>query len=93
VLYAGIKETPMGVSSIRMPDPVHDRLRAWAQAEGRSLNDLAVEILDRESRRWQARQALAAAIKVREAVRARVGEQPDSTPLIRELREERTRRG
>ena len=83
----------MGASSIRMPDVVHDRLRAWARAEGRSLNDLAVDILDRESRRWQARQALAAAIAVRQAVRARAGEQPDSTPLIRELRAERTGRG
>lgn len=81
----------MAVSNIRMPNQVHQRLKEWARAEGRSINDLAVEILDRESRRWEARQGLAAARQVREAIRQRAGEQPDSAPFIRELREERER--
>ncbi len=82
----------MAISNIRMPDSVHERLKEWAREEGRSLNDLAVEILDRESRRWEALRGLEAARKVREEIRERVGVQPDSAPLIRELREERSRR-
>ena len=81
----------MAVSNIRMPNQVHERLKEWARAEGRSLNDLAVEILDRESRRWEARQGLVAARRVREAIRQQAGQQPDSAPLIRALRDERGR--
>ena len=82
----------MAVSSIRMPDEVYERLRAWARQQNRSINELTVEILDRETRRWVARQALEEADRVREEIRARHGELPDSTPLIREIREERSHR-
>ncbi len=83
----------MAATNVRMPDEVHERLRAWAREEKRSLNDLAVEILDEASRRWAARRALADARRVREAIRAREGDLPDSVPLLRELREERAVRG
>jgi len=83
----------VAATNVRMPDEIHERLKAWAREENRSLNDLTVEILDQATRRWAARRALAAACRVREEVRARHGELSDSAPLLRTLREERASRG
>ncbi|MHB1413686.1 MAG: FitA-like ribbon-helix-helix domain-containing protein [Chloroflexota bacterium] len=82
----------MAVSNLRMPDSVYERLKARAQAEHRSINEVAVEILDRELQRWSAQQAMERARQVREGVRAREGDLPDSTPLLRELRKGRGNR-
>lgn len=79
----------MAAASIRMPDELYERLKAQAKALNRSINELVVETLDRETRRWLARQALAEAWEVREEARARYGPAPASTELIREIREER----
>lgn len=79
----------VATANIRMPDEIYARLKARAQAEGRSINELAVEILDRESRRWAARRALEEGRRLREEIRARHGELPDSAPEIRRDREER----
>lgn len=81
----------MAVSNVRMPDDVHERLKAWAQTENRSINDLVVEILDRETRRWLGRKALMDARRVREEIRSRHGEFPESARDIRRMREERAR--
>ena len=80
-------------STLRMPDEIRRRLRARASAEGRSINEIVVEILDRETRRWQALEALKTADEVREIIREHYGELPDSTPVVRELRDERASRG
>lgn len=83
----------MAVSNVRMPDEVYERLKVRARAENRSINEVAVEILDRETRRWMARQALKDARRLREEIRARHGELPESAPIIRRMREERSARG
>lgn len=83
----------MAVSNVRMPDEVYDRLREWARTENRSMNDLTVEIIDKETRRWIARRALAQARQAREEIRATSGKFPDSAPMIRQIREERSDRG
>ncbi len=83
----------MAVSNVRMPDEVYQRLRDWAKAENRSINELTVEILDRETRRWVALQALARADQLRDRLYARYGQFPDSAEEIREMREERSNRG
>lgn len=83
----------MAVSNVRMPDEVYRRLKERAREENRSINDLTVEILDRETKRWEARRALEAARRLREELRAKHGEFPDSTEIIRQMREERSNRG
>lgn len=83
----------MAVSNVRMPDEVYERLKAWAKEEKRSINDLTVEILERATRRRAALQALEAADRVREEIRAEYGESTDSTEMIRQMREERSNRG
>ncbi len=83
----------MVASTLRMPEELHQRLRAWARQEGRSVNDLALQILEREARRWSALQLLAEAERRGEEFRARHGALPDSTLLVRQLREERDDRG
>ncbi len=83
----------MAVSNVRMPDEVYRRLKERAREENRSINDLTVEILDRETKRWEARRALEAARRLREELRAKHGEFPDSTEIIRQMREERSSRG
>lgn len=79
----------MAVASIRMPDKLYERLKAQAKALNQSINELVVVTLDRETRRWLARQALAEAWEVREEAQVRYGQAPDSVELIREMREER----
>ena len=83
----------MAVSNVRMPNEVYDRLKAWARAEHRSINAMAVDILDRATRRWKAQEALGEARRVRESIRAKHGVLPDSAPAIRQMREKRAKRG
>ena len=82
----------MAVSNVRMPDAVYDRLKAWANAEHRSINEMAVDILDRATRRWKAQEALGEARQVREAIRAKHGVLPDSAQAIRQMRKKRAKR-
>ena len=81
----------MVVSTLRMPEELHQQLKAWARAEGRSVNDLAVEILAREAKRRKGLQALERLAAIRDRIREECGELPDSVPEIRRLREERGR--
>ncbi len=83
----------MAVANIRMPDEVYERIKTRASVEGRSINQVAVEVLDREMRRWLANWALAEAERIQNEIYVRCGELPDSTELIRRLREERSERG
>ncbi len=83
----------MVASTLRMPEELHARLATWAREEGRSINDLAVEILDREAKRWAALRLLAEAERRGRLFREQHGALSDSTPLVRELRQERADRG
>ncbi len=83
----------MVASTLRMPEELHRRLKQWAREQGRSVNDLAVDILDREAKRHEARRTLERASRFRERLRARYGTMPDSTPAVRGMREERAGRG
>jgi hypothetical protein len=83
----------MAATTLRMPDELREQLADWAQEEGRSFNELAIEILRREVKRREALRTLDRARSLRERLRTRYGVLPDSTPLIREMREERSVRG
>ena len=83
----------MGATTLRMPDPLHEQLSARAKEEGRSLNDLVVEVLEREARCYRRRKVLRGMIQLsREIGKARV-EPGDVTEDLRRLREERAARG
>jgi len=71
--------------TIRLPNGLLARARE-ARNQGESLNELVVEAVDREVRRRQGLRAYEAILRIREQVRARTGDQPDSVPLIRSLR-------
>jgi plasmid stability protein len=83
----------MGAMTVRNLDPkVADVLRRRARAEGRSMNDLVVEILSRaaedEDRRRRMREQRPRAEKLRRALRRRFGA---AAPTERLLREDRRR--
>ena len=79
------------MSTLRMPEELHQQLKAWAREEGRSVNDLAVEILAREAKRRKGLQAIERLAAIRDRIREECGGLPDSVPEIRRLREERSR--
>ena len=81
----------MGAMTVRNLDPkVAEALRRRARAEGRSMNDLVVEILSRaaedEDRRRRMREQRPRAEKLRRALRRRFGEATPSEKLLREDR-------
>ncbi len=83
----------MGATTLRMPDELQSRLNAWAQAEGRSFNELAVEVLERELRRHEQARAMDAIIEFGRHMRRKYGVLPgNSVDEIREMREGRTDR-
>jgi hypothetical protein len=77
--------------TIRFPSELLASARK-VKGQGESLNDLVVEAVDREVRHRQGRQAFEEIGRLREAIRARSGVQPDSSSLIRALREGDERR-
>jgi hypothetical protein len=76
--------------TIRFPSRVLDSVRE-AKEDAESLNDFVVRVLEKEARWIKARKAHAAIVELREEIRKRTGVQPDSTQLIRDLREGRGR--
>lgn len=78
--------------TIRFPKTVLAHARA-AKGTERSLNEFVVTAVEREARRSRALSALDAIDELRERIAARTGVQPDSTPLIRQLRRGQGRRG
>lgn len=78
--------------TIRFPARLLSRARG-VKGGGESLNDLVVDAVEREVRRRQGLQAYDDILRVREAVRTRTGLQPDSSPVIRSLRDGTKRRG
>ncbi len=81
----------MGAMTVRNLDPkVAEVLRRRARAEGRSMNDLVVEILSRaaddEDRRRRMREQRPRAEKLRRALRRRFGVMTPSERLLREDR-------
>ncbi len=81
----------MGAMTIRNLDPkAAELLRRRARAEGRSMNDLVVEILSRAAadldRRRRMREQRSRAEKLRRALRRRFGAPTPSEKLVREDR-------
>ncbi len=77
--------------TIRFPARVLEAIRE-AKAEEESLNDFVVRVLEKEARWTRARKAHAEIVKLGERIMARHGGPlPDSTQLIRDLREGRGR--
>jgi len=81
----------MGAMTIRNLDPkAAEVLRRRARAEGRSMNDLVVEILCRaaadEERRRRMREQRPRAERLRRALRRRFGVPTPSEKLLREDR-------
>jgi plasmid stability protein len=81
----------MGAMTIRNLDPkAAEVLRRRARAEGRSMNDLVVEILSRaaaeEDRRRRMREQRPRAERLRRALRRRFGAPAASEKLLRDDR-------
>lgn len=77
--------------TVRFPAELLSEARG-VKSEQESLNDLVVAAVEREVRRRQGLQAYDAILRIRERVEAEFGLQPDSTPLIRSLRDGDERR-
>lgn len=77
--------------TIRFPSDILERARRVKTAR-ESFNEFVVGAVDREARRRAALKTLDEIDELRERIAKRTGIQPDSVPLIRELREERLRR-
>jgi hypothetical protein len=73
--------------TIRFPAGSIEKAKS-VKAERESLNDLVVAAVEREVRRRQGLKAYAEVEKIRDQVEAEFGLHPDSTPLIRAMRED-----
>jgi hypothetical protein len=71
--------------TIRFPEEVLDRARATKGEE--SFNEYVVDAVDREARRRQGLSVYNEILRIREEIEKESGIQPDSRPLIRELRD------
>lgn len=69
----------------RVDDDLHARLKAIAQAEGRSLNSLVTEALEHRAERFSARDAFRA--RLRKEGRLVEIDVPDDAPSLEEVRE------
>ncbi len=82
---AGVTTVDREQFTVRVPKELLDRVREEAAAYGDSMNDLVISALEKEVRmREQLR--LLNEIERRRSLMAKRGLQPDSTPVIRELR-------
>jgi len=73
-------------TTVRLPIDLVERAKSL-KAAGESFNDLVIDAVEREVRRRQGWQALDAIRLIRKRLETETGLQPDSVPLIRELRE------
>jgi hypothetical protein len=78
--------------TIRFPPKLLARARE-VKSDGESLNELVVSAVEREVERRRGLRAYEEIRRVRAEIEARTGLQPDSTPLIRSLREGNAGRG
>lgn len=72
--------------TIRFPHRILVKARE-IKTDRESLNEFVVDAVEREIQRRQGLAAYDEILRVREEIRAESGVQPDSTPMIRELRE------
>jgi hypothetical protein len=72
--------------TIRIPEDML-ALAKELKEDRESLNDLVIDAIDREVRRRQTSKIMAEVAELRERIFQRFGAHPDSTPMIRELRE------
>ncbi len=75
--------------TLRLPSGLMAQAREEAAAYGVTVNDVLVDIITVEMRRRRAQGLLAEARALRERIAAQCGIQPDSTPMVRALREGR----
>jgi hypothetical protein len=73
--------------TVRFPAGLLSRAREAKRTDRESLNDLIVEAVEREVRRREAVRADVEITELRERIRSRVGVHPDSTDLVRSLRD------
>ncbi len=83
--------TPREAVTIRFPKATLEAARR-TKPEDQSFNEFVVDVVSREARLRRGREALGRIDELREQIYRRTGIQPDSSPLIRELREQRARR-
>lgn len=72
--------------TIRLPKGLLDRVREEAAAYGESMNDLVVSAVEKEVSIRERLRLLERIEKERLELERRSGLQPDSTPIIRQLR-------
>ncbi len=72
--------------TVRFPAELLSHARD-VKPERESLNEFVVDAVQREVRRRQGMQAYAEILRIREEIRAQSGPHPDSTPLVRALRQ------
>jgi len=77
-------------TTIRMPEELRNKLKKWADDERRSVNEIAVEALERAARRRSLEKSLEAARQLRADIHARRGTMTDSVEDLRALRQERS---
>ena len=75
--------------TLRLPSGLMAQAREEAAAYGVTVNDVLVDIITVEMRRRRAQGLLAEARALRERIAAQGGVQPDSTLVVRALREGR----
>ncbi len=72
--------------TIRFPSELLSNAKR-VKSDQESFNDFVINAVDREVRRRQGLDTFSEILKTREEIYQRVGLQPDSTPLIRALRD------
>lgn len=83
--------TTRGQQTIRFPEGLLDEVREEVEIRGTSLNDFVVKSIEKEIRQSKALRLLEEIDRHRREIGKR-GKQPDSTPLIRAMREGDERR-
>lgn len=78
---------PSQAFTARMPVPLYDELRRIAEQGGVSINQVVLAALERYVRQVRRQQAIGELRRMQEEMRAKYGVLPDSTPLIRQMRE------
>lgn len=80
---------PTQAITARLPDAFYQRVRRLAEQERVSINQIVVTAVGQYLRQTERDRAIRAAADLQRELREKYGVQPDSTPLIRAMREER----
>lgn len=72
---------------VRLPAPLYEQLREAARLENVPMSQIAVAAIEEYLRHIRQRRTIERIVARHAHLRAKYGEQPDSTPVIRELRQ------